>query len=114
MAFAKCGRTGIQAVTQQHPGMIKSVEPTPEEWEDFHSKMQGQPQPYGALAMLEIVNPHVMLVDVIDRGVRYCPPQEHGGSAISSPHPNNVGLLALSYLDSMIREAREYVIEDKN
>jgi hypothetical protein len=105
---------GIQAVTQQHPGIIKSVEPTPAELQEFHCKMQDQPHPYGALAMLEIVNPHVMLVDIIDHGVRYCPPHAHGGSAISNPHPNNVGLLALSYLDSMINEAREYVIEGKN
>jgi hypothetical protein len=67
--------------------------------------MQNQPLPYAPIALLEIVNPHVKLVSVYDRGVRFDPPNTFRGEPISSPHPRNVGLLALSYIEETLKEA---------
>jgi len=100
---------GIQRVTELHLGSVKAVTPTPGEVDNFHKQMQKQPLPYAALGVFEIMNPHVKLVAVKDRGVQFDPPNSFQGNAINSPHPHNVGLLALSYLEGMIREAEQLI-----
>ena len=101
---------GIQPVTELHPGSIKEVTPTPEETENFHRTMGQQAKPYAALALLEIVNPHVKLVEITDRGVIYKPPATFFGETINGPNPHNVGLLALSYLEKILKEADKLAI----
>ena len=100
---------GIRPVTDLHPGSIREVSPTNEEAEKLRRQMQNQPLPYAPIALLEIVNPHVKLVSVYDRGVRFDPPNTFRGAPISSPHPHNVGLLALSYIEEMLKEAEALV-----
>lgn len=99
----------IMAVTEQHPGAVTEVQPTAKEIEEFHQQMQNQPHPYVGLAMVEVVYPHVRLVNVVDRGVQFDIPSEHLGSTISAPDPKSVGLLALAYLEAMITEAETLI-----
>jgi hypothetical protein len=53
-------------------------------------------------AVLEITEPHVRLLDVIDRGVRYIPPP-------GFIKPYNTGMLALSILEPILFEAEALV-----
>ena len=86
-------------VTEHVPGVIKEVTPTAEETENFHRKMQQKPLPYAALAVIEVTPPHMRLRPVVDRGTTYQPP--------TSPCnlPLNAGMLALSKLESILKEA---------
>jgi hypothetical protein len=96
----------VEGVTDRHTGGTKFVDPSQEEMAEFERTMAAQGRPYVSLGLVEVVFPHVKLLDVTDRGVRYPIPQTHLGQAISNPHPNNIGLLALAYLEAMIAEAR--------
>jgi hypothetical protein len=87
-------------VTEHRPGVIKEVTLTAEERDNFHRAIRQQKVPPGVLAVpVEITAPHMRLPPVIDRGETYHPP--------SSPCdlPLNAGMLALSKLDTILREA---------
>jgi hypothetical protein len=92
----------LQQITQQHPGSIVGVTPTPQEVENFHRTMQQQPLPYKALAVLEVTVPHIRMLDVMDRGTRYSPPA-------NIPVPYNAGMLALSMLSAILTEAEALI-----
>jgi len=67
----------IAAVTEQHAGGVKFVDPTPEEQAAFLEQMKKLGKPYLALATIEATRTHVRLLDVVDRGIRYSPPQAY-------------------------------------
>jgi hypothetical protein len=87
---------GFKLVIERQPGFIREVGSTP-----VDPVRPGA----GMISTLEIQNPHVKLVDVIDRGVHYAVPTSFRGMAIS-PHPLNVGLLGLSCLETVMVDAR--------
>ena len=60
----------------------------------------------GMVVTLEIRDPHVELVNVVDRGIEYGVPSVLRGSRIT-PHPLNVGLLGLSCLEASLVDARK-------
>ena len=88
---------GLHQVTQKHPGAFTLVPPTPE-------------RPIGEV---QVTYPHIYLVDVVDRGVTYPVPNSHGGGPISKAHPNNVGLLALRFLEECLKEAEQFTTDQK-
>lgn len=94
---------GIEAVTELHPGSSKFVDPTPEEQAAFKRQMEKEGKPYTVLGLMEVVFPHVRLVDVPTRDGQkiYSPPR---------PEPLNVGMLALAFVDNMIQEAESLVV----
>jgi hypothetical protein len=98
---------GIRRVTEQYISEVKAASPIPEEFEAANREAAKRGLPYAVLGAFDITM-RVKLVDVIDRGVRYAVPATFRGNPISNPHPNNVGLLALSYLDGLIREADNF------
>lgn len=91
----------LQSVAQFNPGSIKEVSPTPEELQQFHDNMAKQPLPYAPLALLEIVYPHVALLDVVDHGQRYPAPK--------SMSPGDAGLQALAEFEKILTEAQELI-----
>jgi hypothetical protein len=95
----------LGAVTHKDPGYARPVEPTAQERAQFEKEMVGFPHPFAVLGVVEAQFPHVKLLDVVDRGVIYKVPHVHKGGSIANPHPNNVGLLALKYLEETIQEA---------
>ncbi len=82
---------GLSKVTQKHPGSFNLTKPP-------------DGRGYGEV---EVVYPHIQLVDVVDRGVRFPVPQTSRGQQINNPHPNNVGLLALMELEVLLKEAED-------
>ena len=93
----------LEVVTKSQPGLIREVEPTPEEREAFErTKGNNGPTAMTGHAVLEITEPHVRLLDVIDRGVRYIPPP-------GCIKPYNTGMLALSILEPILFEAEALV-----
>jgi hypothetical protein len=54
---------------------------------------------------VQVIYPHVQLIDVIDKGVRFPVPNTLRGQQIHNPHPNNMGLLALRELEALLGEA---------
>jgi hypothetical protein len=92
----------LEVVTQNQPGTIVEVEPTPEEREAFERTRGDRPAAMMGHAVLEITEPHVRLLDVTDRGVRYNPPPD-------CIKPYNTGMLALSILEPILFEAEALV-----
>jgi hypothetical protein len=62
---------GLEFVTRKQPGSIREVPPTPEEREAFERTKGDRPAAMTGHAVVEITGPHVRLLDVMDRGVRY-------------------------------------------
>jgi len=89
---------GLEFVAQEQPGFIRQVTPTAEEREAFERTRGDRPAVMTGHAVLEITHPHVRLLDVIDRGVRYSPPP-------GCIKPFNTGMLALSILEPILFEA---------
>jgi hypothetical protein len=92
----------LEVVTQNLPGRIVAVEPTPEEREAFERTKGDRPAAMTGHAVLEVTEPHVRLLDVTDRGVRYSPPP-------GCIKPYNTGMLALSRLEPILFEAEALV-----
>jgi hypothetical protein len=93
----------IEAVTELNPGSIRYVDPSPEEQAKFNEKMKQLGKPYLALACLDVTPPHVRLVDVVDRGNRYSPPQAY-------PHPLYAGMMVLSQIEAIVIEAEALIV----
>jgi hypothetical protein len=93
----------LEIVTQNQPGRIVEVEPTPEERDTFERTRGDRPAAFTGHAVLEITQPHVRLLDVMDRGVRYSPP-------LGCIKPFNTGMLALSELEPFLFEAEALVV----
>jgi hypothetical protein len=85
-------------ITKSQPGFIREVTPTPEEREAFERTRGDRPGAFAGHAVVEITEPHVRLLDVVDRGVRYSPPP-------GCIKPYNTGMLALSKLEPILVEA---------
>ena len=98
-------------ITQVMPGGVTPATPTPEELARIHEALKPRMDlmPDGDLAIFDVVEPHLKLLDAIDKGVRFPVPTTHKGEAISAASPNNIGLLALAYFDQMIKEAEALV-----
>ncbi|MGB9366481.1 MAG: hypothetical protein WCE79_10750 [Xanthobacteraceae bacterium] len=95
----------LGAVTHQDPGYARQVEPTAEERARFEKEMTNFPHPFAVFGVIEAQFAHVKLLDVMDRGVTYKVPYVHKGSEVANPHPNNVGLFGLKYLEETLQEA---------
>jgi hypothetical protein len=67
--------------------------------------MKNEGRPRVALGMVEWTPEHVLLLSVVDRGVRYDRPKDHLGKPLENSSPAHIGGLALAYLDSMLKEA---------
>lgn len=91
---------GLKIVTKREPGFIREIGAEP---------MDALRPEAGMRVILEVRDPHVALVDVIDRDVTYAVPTSFRGSAISRAHPLNVGLLGLSYAEETVIQARGMV-----
>ena len=79
------------------------VEPTPTEREAFEHTNGDRPLAFTGHAVLEITHPHVRLLDVTDRGIRYSPPP-------GCIKPYNTGMLALSKLEPILFESEALVV----
>jgi hypothetical protein len=88
---------GLISVTKREPGLIREM--------GAEHVDPARPEA-GMNVILEVRNPHVALVDVIDRAVKYTVPTSFRENAISKAHPLNVGLLGLSYAEGVVIEAR--------
>jgi hypothetical protein len=95
----------LQRINQLQPGQAKVIEPTKEEIEQLERAMKNETRPWAPLGMVEWTPEHVLLLPVVDRGVRYDPPKRHLGKAVESSSPAHIGGLALAYLDGMLKEA---------
>ena len=71
------------------------------------------PTPERPIGEVQVTYPHIYLVNVVDRGVTYPVPNSHGGGPISKAHPNNVGLLALRFLEECLKEAEQFTTDQK-
>jgi hypothetical protein len=89
---------GLEFVTRKQLGFIREVPPTPEERELFERTRGARPPAMTGHAILEITEPHVRLLDVVDRNIRYSPPP-------NCIKPHNTGMLALSKLEPILLEA---------
>jgi hypothetical protein len=96
----------LEFITRSQPGFIREVAPTPEEHEAFERNKGDRPAALTGLAVLEITEPHVRLIDVVDRGVRYSPPP-------GCFKPYNTGMIALSKLEPILIEAEVMVTRDE-
>lgn len=94
---------GLEFVTHKQPGFIREVPATPGEREAFERTRRDRPAAFTGHAVLEITQPHVRLLDVIDRGVRYSPPP-------GCIKPYNTGMLALSKLEPILFEAEALAV----
>lgn len=92
---------GLEVVTRPQPGFIREVPPTPEERAAFERTKEARPALTGHV-VVEITEPHVRLLDVVDRGVTYSPPP-------GCIKPYNTGMLALSRLEPILMEAEAMV-----
>jgi hypothetical protein len=92
---------GLEFVTRKQPGFIREVPPTPEEREAFERGKGDHPALTGHV-VLEITEPHVRLLDVLDHGNRHSPPP-------NCIKPYNTGMLALSKLEPILLEAEALV-----
>jgi len=98
---------GLEFVTQQQPGFIREVTPTPEEREAFQRARPNLPPLMTGHAVVEITRPHVRLMDVKDRqGNTYSPPLDY-------VRLYNTGMLALSRLEPMLLEAEQLTISSQ-
>jgi hypothetical protein len=88
----------LEVVTKNQPGKIIVVDPTPEEREAFERTKAARSAVMTGHAVLEITEPHVRLLGVVDRGVSYSPPP-------GCIKPYNTGMLALSMLEPILFEA---------
>jgi hypothetical protein len=94
---------GLEFVTQQQPGFIREVTPTPQEREAFQRAQPNLPPLMTGHAVIEITRPHVRLMDVKDRqGNTYSPPLDY-------VRLYNTGMLALSRLEPILFEAEELI-----
>jgi hypothetical protein len=91
---------GLRMVTKREPGLIREIGAEP---------MDPARPEAGIRVVVEIRDPHVALVDVIDRDVRYTVPTTFRGNPISMAHPLNVGLLGLSYAEEVVIQARSMI-----
>lgn len=88
---------GLLMVTQRKPGFIREADAMP---------MDPLRPEQGVMVTLEIRDPHVALVEVIDRDQRYPVPTSFRGNPIAPAHPLNVGLLGLSYAEEVVNQVR--------
>ena len=91
---------GLRTVTKREPGLIREVDAEP---------MDPSRPEKGMRVTFELRDPHIALVDVVDRCVTYAVPTSFRASAISLAHPLNVGLLGLSYAEETVIQARGMV-----
>jgi hypothetical protein len=88
---------GVEPVTLAQPGRIQAVA----------AKLMDPNKPEaGVVVTCDITNPHVKLVDVLNRGRIYAVPTMFRGAPFSTAHPTNVGLLALSYMSDLVASLR--------
>lgn len=92
---------GLAFIAQEQPGVIRAVDPTPEEREAYERAKASNPN-LGIHVTVEITEPHVRLLDVVDSGVTYSPPP-------GCIKPYNTGMLALSRLEPILHDAEQYV-----
>ena len=95
---------GLELLTRKQPGFIREVSPTPQELEAFARTKCDRPAAFTGHSVLEITQPHVRLLDVLDHGVRYSPPPD-------CIKPYNTGMLALSRLEPILCEAEALVLK---
>ena len=89
---------GLEVVARKQPGFIRQVPPTPGEREFFERTKHERPAAFTGHMALEITEPHVRLLDVVDRGACYRPPP-------GCIKPYNTGMLALSRLEPILSQA---------
>jgi hypothetical protein len=94
---------GLAFVTEKIPSIIREVPPTPEEREVFERTRSDRPPELTGHFVLEITQPHVRLLEVMDRGASYSPPT-------GCVKPYNTGMLALSRLEPILFEAEALAV----
>ena len=62
------------------------------------------------MELLQFTKNDIHLMAVFDRGVLYYAPREHLGKVLTENGARSVGPLAVSYVESMISEARELIV----
>ena len=95
----------LQNIAEFKEATVKSAEPTPDDVEALNSALANEQRPTAILGLLEVVWAHVKMLDVLDRGVRYCPPTKRLALEITDTSPANIVTLALSFFEEMISEA---------
>jgi hypothetical protein len=97
----------IQETAKEHQMTAKQVIPTPEETQAAHRAAQEVGKPYALLGLIEVIPAHATILEITNRGITYPPPNSHLGKPFINITPASIGELALSYLESMMKEADE-------
>jgi hypothetical protein len=95
----------LQRINELQPAQAQVIEPTKEDIEQLERAMKKETRPWAPLGMVQWTPEHVVLLPVVDRGVRYEPPKEHLGRPIDNSSPAHIAALALAYLDAMLKQA---------
>jgi hypothetical protein len=95
----------LQRINQLQAAQAQGIEPTKEDIDQLERAMKNETRPWAPLGVVLWTPEHVLLLPVLDRGVRYDPPKEHLGKPIDNGSPGHIGGIALAYLDAMLKEA---------
>jgi hypothetical protein len=96
----------LQRINQLQPAEAKVIKPPKEDIEQLERAMNNETRPWAHVGTVEWTPEHVLLLPLVDRGVRYDVPTEHLGKPIENSSPAHIGGLALAYLDAMLKEAK--------
>jgi hypothetical protein len=95
----------LQRINQLQAAQAQGIEPTKEDIDQLERAMKNETRPWAPLGVVLWTPEHVLLLPVLDRGIRYDPPKEHLGKPIDNGSPAHIGGIALAYLDAMLKEA---------
>lgn len=77
----------LQQISELKPGRAEFVQPTEQDVAALHSALKNEKSPHTVLGLVEVVFQHVLVVEVIDKGDRYAPPNLHLGAPVTDITP---------------------------
>jgi hypothetical protein len=91
----------VEQVASAQPGRITEVTPTEADYEALRKEAARLGKPVAPIALLEVINPHVILLDVANRGTTYAAPKMPDGRVIA---PYELGDWLIAHLEKILRE----------
>lgn len=99
----------LQQVTQRHPGGTSAIAPTEHDLKMLRRAVGIENTPHTVIGVYKFSLPQVMLVDVVDKGVRYSAPAGNPGSELTKMTPTQAGDIAIVFIEIMLKEATELI-----
>jgi hypothetical protein len=93
----------LQRINQLQAAQAQGIEPTKEDIDQLERAMKNETRPWAPLGVVLWTPEHVLLLPVLDRGVRYDPPKEHLGKPIDNGSPAHIGGIALAYCTLLLK-----------